>query len=196
MRVYRCVLLAFVTLGCHGGGSARVGASHADRDWPRPDLFQRAEPLPGVSLLVPPLSPAQVAEVHEANVPPCKDIQPLGWPPRATRGCRWYAERRYLGVLWFPEAFEPNFSANEKLEFLRRTFELKSGHEQDLRRLPDPWLGWEWTTRAQGDLIRDRFVVFGSGFLLLQAVSHETDPFAESEVFLDSLRLARTPPGW
>jgi hypothetical protein len=154
----------------------------------------RLEPVPGVSILAPPIGTSGATLETASSESYCKPAHPYGvWPSTALAyGCIWSRAslRRYLALTWYVDAFEPQASPNENLERLRR--ELVAGFipAEDLKPLAGPWRGWEWRTRAQGDMIRDRWIVIGTGFVLLQAVSPEDDPFPEGELFFESLAIS------
>ncbi|MBF5045474.1 hypothetical protein FGE12_23910 [Aggregicoccus sp. 17bor-14] len=98
---------------------------------------------------------------------------------------------RYLSFVWHASAFEATATPAEKLERLKQDL-VKGIPVEELRPLPAPWSGWEWRSRAQGDMLRDRWVIAGTGLVMLQAVSLEADPFPEAEWFLDSLVVQGT----
>ncbi|MGE6757416.1 hypothetical protein ACQKGO_05320 [Corallococcus interemptor] len=89
---------------------------------------------------------------------------------------------------WFPGAFEAGKSPEENLTRLERE-EVEPFAGNHYTRLPAPWMGWEWRSPGEGEIIRDRWIVVGTGLLFLQAISVQEDPFPEGEAFLDSLRV-------
>jgi hypothetical protein len=59
----------------------------------------------------------------------------------------------------------------------------------ELERLGAPWFGWEWRSSAQGNMLRDRWVLVGTSVVFLQAVSLESRG-------ADTLRKALVGTGW
>ncbi|NPC52380.1 hypothetical protein HPC50_35540 [Corallococcus exiguus] len=110
---------------------------------------------------------------------------------------------RQLNIDLATNVYEPHASSEEKREQLRVTLIQRYGiSEKELTRLPAPWFGWEWRKSVQewlgppeeqpdgpGELLRDRWIVAGTGRLFVQVISSGDDPFPEGEAFLESLRV-------
>ncbi|WP_223644129.1 hypothetical protein [Corallococcus sp. EGB] len=95
---------------------------------------------------------------------------------------------RQFQLYWYPGAFEAGKSPEENLRRLEQAY-VQPFERDEYRRLPSPWMGWEWRGVGEGELIRDRWIVVGTGLLFLQAISAEEDPHPEAEAFLDALRV-------
>ncbi|WP_342378154.1 hypothetical protein NVS55_02305 [Myxococcus stipitatus] len=55
--------------------------------------------------------------------------------------------------------------------------------------LPGRWIGQRVSFITDDIRIENRFIAIGSGVVMLQKVSRETDPFPESKAFFDSLSI-------
>lgn len=163
--------------------------------WPVPRELVRVEPHPGISVLAPTASLWRDAGQTRWGRAWCQSRQPehvRRWQDWAAT-CGWDNEglSRSLRIAWTPEVFDRGLRQEEMLELLVR--DLANGTpRQELKRLGTPWAGWEWHSSAQGNMLRDRWVLVGTSVVFLQAVSLEDDPFPEAELFFESLSVAPT----
>ncbi|NNB99099.1 hypothetical protein HJC10_33915 [Corallococcus exiguus] len=187
-------LLALACMACAAGRTA----APALPQWPLPQELVRWEPVPGVSVVAPRVPPGEPEPARSGTDASCWHEKadhhlPLTFgepqPLTGNGGCSWRHDEldRYFRMHWEVDVFAPEASPDANLQRLEQQFVRPSGDHYT--RLPTPWMGWEFRVVGGGNLIKDRWLVVGTGFLFLQVVSLEDDPFPEGEAFLDSLRV-------
>ncbi|NBD11774.1 hypothetical protein [Corallococcus silvisoli] len=202
-QAYRYIpsLLALACMACATGRSASPPLPR----WPLPGESVRWEPVPGVSVIAPPLPPAKPEPERSATHAECKHLDPSAIIDLASRAttlfvCSWYHHDsdRQLRMDWSANIFDPEASPEDNLQRLERE-QVRPFAGTEYTRLPAPWVGWEWHKAVRewggpgpGENISDRWIVVGRGLLFLQTISLENDPFPEGEAFLDSLRVTAT----
>ncbi|WP_147445410.1 hypothetical protein [Corallococcus aberystwythensis] len=153
--------------------------------------------MPGISIVAPRLLPGGSEAANgttRVRCDPMRAPDTTTWPyARLDRVCSWEHLNfsRQFRLDWYPDTFEPGKSPEENLTRLEREAVQPFAPNQ-YTRLPAPWMGWEWRGLGEGQIIRDRWIVVGTGLLFLQAISVKEDPFPEGDAFLDSLRVTAT----
>ncbi|QSQ11547.1 hypothetical protein [Myxococcus landrumensis] len=80
-------------------------------------------------------------------------------------------------------------SEDKLATLLDSIFHLHSEPGAEVTPLPGRWIGQRASFITDGIWIENRFIAIGSGVVMLQKVSRETDPFPESKAFFDSLSI-------
>ncbi|WP_123784178.1 hypothetical protein [Corallococcus macrosporus] len=121
----------------------------------------------------------------------CTDADPIERGGQAGVLCSWYGDHvsRTLSFGWFPGVLRDGLEPKQQLRMLAQKFSLNEGRDVKLHALHGRWVGWAWTTLAEGSLIRNRYIAVGCGVVFLQAVSNDPDLFEEADLFFDSLSV-------
>jgi len=174
-----------------GVGCLRNDVAGRREVWPDPAELVRFEMVSGVSVLAPFASVEQGEVSRPWGNALCTDAVPIERGGQVGVHCAWYGNHvsRTLAFVWYPGVLRDELEPVRQLSVLAEKFSLSEGGDAELRPLHGRWIGWAWTLKAEGNLIRNRYIVVGCDVVFIQAVSEGADLFEEASLFFDSLAV-------